>query len=116
MGKEALLNFSIPSLSEERDYVTNELLKKYLLYKKNGYSPKIPKNNLKKEFSNNKNIYLNAWKKIKKFKKSWRRVYNTLIIIKKDYNFKIFKNYEIRLTSYGTGGIIFPAMELLMEN
>lgn len=109
MGKEASLKFSIPSLSEEQDYVNNELLKKYKLYKKYGYSPKIPENNLKEEFRDNKNIYINSLKEIKKFKKGWKRVYNVLLIIKKDYNFKIFKNYNVRLTLYGTGGDYFPS-------
>jgi len=107
--KRGLLEFSIPSLSEELDYVNNELLKKYSLYKKNGYTPKIPKKNLKEDFRNNKNIYLNSLKEIKKFKKRWKRVYDILIIIKKKYNFKIFENYEVRLTLYGPGGDYFPS-------
>ena len=107
--KRGSIKFSIPNLSEEADYVNNELLKKYPLYKKYGYAPKIPKENLKEEFRKNRRVYLKGLKEIKKFKKIWKKVYDALIIVKKDYNFKIFKNYEVRLTLYGTGGDYFPS-------
>jgi len=128
MKKIPSFKIKIPTPYDELEYVGGELLPKYALYFKSGYLPKLPEDSFLIKSSQkgkriskerlkmiilkfyNKDIYENAILKINsKIGKIWLPLFKKLSKWNKDWEFKIFPHYEIRLTKFGIGGDYFPS-------
>lgn len=108
MRRRPAFEVKIPALKDELQYITGELIPKYSLYKKAGYSPKIPIVQWQKvqDWYDEKSYEKAAKRLLKTTRKNWKKLFQTF---SKWPGFILFPKYELRLTKFGTGGDYFPS-------